>query len=110
MEAAEPCTCGPEPCRACGNTEGTLTPMALCPECSKSTGVVSFDFSEDEALVLFELVARFSESEALTIEHKAEEVLLWGIDGSLESILLAPFLPDYKRLLRAAREAVLGEH
>ena len=67
---------------------------------------LSLRLSENEALVLFEFVSRFSEQRKLTIEDQAEERMLWDICSSLEKELTAPLNPDYAELLAKAREIV----
>jgi hypothetical protein len=57
----------------------------------------------DEALVLFEWVARIAEDEAHGFQHPAERVALWGLQGALERALVEPLKPDYRELLDAAR-------
>ncbi len=59
--------------------------------------------SPDEALVLFEFLARFSHDERLEIADPAEELVLWGVFGQLERALVAPLAPDYVARLAAAR-------
>jgi hypothetical protein len=68
--------------------------------------------SDDEALVLFELLAREINNRnhkrvAEVIEHPAEFWVLDGILGRLERELVEPFKADYSELLSAARERVL---
>lgn len=64
--------------------------------------------SPDEALVLFEWLARENERDALPFDHPAEQRVLWDIEAILEAKLLVPFKPDYGELVRKAREAVVG--
>jgi hypothetical protein len=65
--------------------------------------------SADEALVLFELVSRFSDSDQLTIADQAEAATLWKLCGQLEKLLVEPFSPQYAELLSKARERVRGD-
>ena len=60
----------------------------------------------NEALVLFEFLSRFSEEGRLTIEHQAEQRVLWGLCAVLETQLVEPFRSDYDQLLRNARDLV----
>jgi len=62
--------------------------------------------SEDEALVLFEFLSRFCQSDNLTIEDQAEQRVLWDALAQLESQLTSPLRADYEQLLRRARIAV----
>ena len=65
---------------------------------------IMLEFSRDEALVLFEFLSRFSDSDSLALEDQAEEVALWGLTNKLESVLVEPFSNDYVELLTAARD------
>jgi hypothetical protein len=68
--------------------------------------VPSLDLSSEEALVLFELCSRFSDSDADTVAlvHPAERVALWALTCALESVLSEPLSPDYESLLSTARD------
>ena len=57
-----------------------------------------------EALVLFELVSRFSSTDVLELEDRAEAQALWKVCCLLEKQLVEPFAPNYKTLLKAARD------
>ena len=72
-------------------------------------GDVSLNLSSDEALVLFEFLSRFGDTDRLEIADQAEEAVLWGLQGSLEKVLVEPLLPDYKERLRQARERLRHE-
>jgi hypothetical protein len=62
-----------------------------------------------EALVLFELLSRFSKTETLVIEHAAEERVLWDICSLLEEKLVEPFEEDYESILQTARASLVAE-
>ena len=64
---------------------------------------VSLDLTPDEALVLFELVSRYSDSDRLETVDQAEQRVLWNLCARLEKALVEPFDPDYAALLAAAR-------
>ncbi|WP_307038862.1 hypothetical protein [Agromyces ramosus] len=70
----------------------------------------TLELSSEEALVLFEWLARAEDEDALesTFVDKAEQLVLWSVEGQLEKELVAPFRTDYDRLLQAARDAVRG--
>ena len=68
-------------------------------------GVV-IELSQDEALVLFEWLSRFNESEAPSFEDQAEQRVLWDLEAMLESMLAEPFDPRYADILSAARARV----
>jgi hypothetical protein len=67
---------------------------------------INVSLSPDEALVLFEFLARFEQSENLQIEDEAERVVLANVLCVLEKKLVAPFRPDYADLLASARRAL----
>ena len=65
--------------------------------------LVRLELTRDEALVLFELLARFDDNERLSIEDQAEKHALWNLHGLLEKQLVELFDPHYSALLDAAR-------
>lgn len=67
---------------------------------------IIIELSKAEALVLFELLARFDKDEKLIIENQAEARVLWNVHCSLEKVLVEPFSPDYEKLLTEARTEV----
>ncbi len=70
---------------------------------------VQLVLNADEALVLFELVSRFSDSDQLTIADQAQAAILWNLCCQLEKLLAEPFSPKYAELLSTARERIRGE-
>jgi hypothetical protein len=58
----------------------------------------------DEALVLFELLQRFSETGKLEIEDPAEERALWNLCCLLESQVFDVLPTDYVTALQQARD------
>jgi len=69
------------------------------------------DLSEDEALVLFELLHEYGSSDEgreLKVSHVAERNVLWALSAQLEKSLIAPFQTNYADLLSKAR-ARIGE-
>ena len=60
----------------------------------------------DEALVLFELLARYEEQARLTVEDPAEDEVLTRLLGRLERHLVAPFDARYRELLAGARARI----
>jgi hypothetical protein len=70
---------------------------------------VKVDLTKDEALVLFEWLARNdATSGRLVIEDESERKVLWVLEGLLESLLVEPLRPDYKERLAEARAKVLA--
>ncbi len=68
---------------------------------------VTLSLTKAEALVLFELLSRFSDTDKLSIEHEAENQALWNLCCLLESALVEPFCDNYEELLHDARESLL---
>lgn len=70
---------------------------------------VQIEITNDEALVLFELLARYSETGTLEVVDKAEKRALWNLCCVLEKILIEPFYSDYLELIKAARDRLRDE-
>ncbi len=70
---------------------------------------VGLKLTKDEALVLFELLSRFSDEDDLAIHDQAEERALWNLQCALEKVLVEPFSPEYKSVLEAARDRLRDE-
>ena len=69
---------------------------------------VDVQLSEDEALVLFELLSRFESEGRLSAEVEAEELALSRVLAQLEKHLAAPFQCNYRELLDLARNRIEG--
>lgn len=70
---------------------------------------VTLTLDADQALVLFELLARRREQAgAVTIEHEGEARVLDMIEATLEGELAEPFAPDYRTLLEQSRARLAG--
>ena len=67
---------------------------------------VTVSLSNQEALVLFELLARSCDEGKLTIGDAAERRVLCDVLSQLESTLLDSFKPNYRQLLQHARDAL----
>jgi hypothetical protein len=70
---------------------------------------MEIDLTEDEALVLFDLLSDYGTSDdhcLLVVRHAAERNALWAINAALEKYLVAPFQRDYSEQLAAARSRV----
>ena len=66
--------------------------------------------TKDEALVLFEFLARFNQTEHPDIfEDQAEQKTLWILERQLEKQLVEPFRPDYKVIINEARNKIRDE-
>ena len=60
--------------------------------------------SQDEALVLFEFLARFEQSGELSFAHPSEFLALQAVSGQLERELVQPFQSGFQAQLEAARQ------
>jgi len=69
---------------------------------------VTIELRNDEALVLFELLTRWSETSerVVHLEHQVEQRVLWDILAGLERYLVEPFMADYADQLAQARRTV----
>lgn len=67
---------------------------------------VSLDLSRAEALVLFELLARYDTEDKIDVVDQAEQRVLWNLSSMLEKLLTEPFLSNYAELLAQACEEV----
>lgn len=67
---------------------------------------VELRLSADEALVLYDLLARFADQGRLEVGDPAEARVLWDLQCSLEKRLVEPLDPEYLTLLEAARARV----
>ena len=68
---------------------------------------IDISITKDEAVVLFEILSRFSDKDKLNIEHKSEEKVLWDLHCILEKILSEPFAYNYKEVLEKARNNIV---
>lgn len=60
--------------------------------------------SHDHWLVLFDLVGRLNEQEAVEFEDQAEQRALWDLEAVLESMLPEVVARDYGDRVDAARD------
>ncbi len=68
---------------------------------------VNLELSKDEALVLFEFLARFNEdNHPLLFEDQAEQQVLWNMEAILATKLAEPFYENYLQRLQQARDQV----
>lgn len=70
------------------------------------SGDVILKLTHDEALVLFEWLGRFNESEPNDerFVDQAEQRALWNLEAVLETVLAEPFDPNYLEIIAAARD------
>ncbi|MGK9164908.1 hypothetical protein KXR53_01345 [Inquilinus limosus] len=77
-----------------------------------SGGAVPLTLTQDEAVVLFEFLARTLDDEngsrlREAVRHDGELWALTRLQGYLESTLSEPFLPDYGARVEAARQRLV---
>ena len=73
---------------------------------------ITLTITNDEALVLYEFLARFNEGEPDRpdiFEDQAEKKALWIIECLLQEQLVEPFKPDYMDLVYEARNKIRDE-
>lgn len=71
---------------------------------------INLTLTKDEALVLFEFLTRFNQTEHPNIfEDQAEQKTLWILEGQLEKQLVDPFRPDYTEIIDEARNKIRDE-
>ena len=70
---------------------------------------MTLELTGDQALVLFEWLARLDERDAFPHEHVAEKHVLWQLCSQLERTLVEPLLPNYKELVAQARSRIEKE-
>ncbi len=70
---------------------------------------ITITLQDQEALVLFDFLTRFSDSSLLGTEDQAEQRALWDLQCLLERELPAILDPEYRAHLKEARDAVRDE-
>ena len=71
---------------------------------SEDAAEVFLQLTKVEALVLFELVSRFSKTDDLEIQDLAEAQALWNLCCLLEKQLTEPFDPEFPVIQKTARD------
>jgi hypothetical protein len=75
----------------------------------RETGAVSLELRAEEALVLFDFLARLSERMTGAPFDPAEQRVLWDLEALLERILVEPLCADYAERLMRARQLLRDE-
>ncbi|WP_332022075.1 hypothetical protein [Kaistella sp.] len=76
----------------------------------KQTDEITIKLDKDEAIVLFEFLSRINDKELKEIfEDQAEQKALWILEGQLEKQLVEPFKPEYKDIVKEARNKLRDE-
>lgn len=65
---------------------------------------VPIELTQDEAVVLFDFLARFAHERRLEIADPAESRVLWTLHTALERHLVGPLDTRYAETLEAARD------
>lgn len=72
---------------------------------------ISIELRREEALVLFDWLARFNENGKTEIfKDQSEQRVLWDIESLLEKELNEVFKDDYSEILSKARKEVRDEN
>ena len=71
---------------------------------------VQIQLNNDEALVLFEWLAKLDEKGGDTAIDQAEQQVLWKLEGQLESILNEVISVDYLQRVTEAKKIILGDN
>ena len=77
-----------------------------------SKNEVRISLTKQEAIILFELLSRYSDSDKdneLQVLDNAERNSLWRLHGYFEKELSEPFLPNYLDILKAAKASLTTE-
>ena len=75
-----------------------------------SNNKIKVEITKDEALVLFEFLSRYSDTDSLEIEHQSEQRALWNLTCVFEKTINEAFDSDYKKLLESARNRLQDEN
>ena len=73
-------------------------------------GRIQLEISHNEALVLFELLADFTDQLSVVVPSAAERLALLRLHGAIERTLVDPFCSDYADLLSKARNDLSAEY
>ena len=71
---------------------------------------VSLSLSSDAALVFFEWLASLQDRDhASSLWDDAEQLVLWNLEGQLESLLTAVVMPDYREQIATAKRNIMSD-
>jgi hypothetical protein len=77
---------------------------------NKENNKLKLELNKNEALVLFDFLSRFNETDKKELfEDQAEERIMWDLEALLEKQLSEAFKPDYKEIIKKARAEVRDE-
>lgn len=66
----------------------------------------SLEISEDEAIILFELFARFADTNRLNFKHPSEYITIQQLAAKVDKTTSAMFNKDYKEILSNAQKRI----
>ncbi len=70
---------------------------------------MTIELTNEEAILLSELLYRISEKEEY-YEDVAEQYVLWRIEAQLDKMLAAPFKANYAGILKSCRDTVRNNY
>jgi len=70
---------------------------------------INISLSKEEALVLFEFLSRYLDTDKLEIEDQSEAQALWDLASLFEKELVEPFDKNYQDILAKARKVLKSE-
>lgn len=69
------------------------------------TDKVALELTKDEAIILFDFLSRFNQTDHADIfEDEAEKIVLWNVETVLENTLVEPFMSDYDDIIKRTRK------
>ncbi len=71
--------------------------------------MVAIELEDDEAIVLFDFLSRFSNDDTLSIVHQSEERVLWDLQCILEKQVGSLFDGSFDEVVSKARLSVADE-
>lgn len=80
--------------------------MDGCSDMTMTPDGITLEVTKQEALVLFEWLAKVEPMGTTVFQHPSEEKVLWKLQGQLESTLQEPLTANYAELVAQARSAV----
>lgn len=72
-------------------------------------GTTTFTLERAEALVLFEMLAHLDDQNCVPLHTPAEKLAMARLQGSLEHVLVEPFMPEYDSLVEEARSELMTQ-
>ncbi|MBX7151976.1 hypothetical protein K1X84_10075 [bacterium] len=73
-----------------------------------TTSPINLELSRDEALVLFDFLAKFDDAKGVYSCDEVEQAVLWILEGRLEALLVEIVKPEYRNLVIEAKKRLLN--